>query len=69
MEKKNKSRQEKVAQREQLLATREAELAKEARDLELRRVELNHEVEQHLAEAEKRHQVALEEKDMDARDA
>ena len=69
MEKKNKHKQDKVTQWEQQLAAREAELAKEARDLELRREELKTEVKQLLIEAEKRHQAALDEKTRDARDA
>ena len=69
MENKNKIRQDKVAQREQQLAAREAKLVKEARDLELRREELKHEVKQRLAEVEKRHIVALDEKARDVRNS
>ena len=69
MEKKNKSKQDKLAQREQQLVGREAELAKEARDLELRREELKIEVKQCLTEVEKKHQAALDKKTRDAGDS
>ena len=51
------------------MAVREAELAAEARNLELRRAELTREVEQRLAEAEKKHQAEMDEKAKDAREA
>ena len=44
-------------------------MAKEARALELRREELKHEVKQRLAEVEKRHIVALDEKARDVRNS
>ena len=69
MEKKNKGKQDELAHREQLLVAREAELETGARDLELRREELKTEVEQRLAEAEKKHQAALDEVTKDAREA
>ena len=51
-----------VSKREQQLATREAELTRKAEALDLRKLELEREVEQRLAEMEKNHQEVLEEK-------
>ena len=51
------------------MAAREGELVTGARDLDLRKEELKTEVEQRLAEAEKKHQAALGEVTKEARDA
>ena len=76
LEKKNKSWQVEVescernaAQQEQQLAAREVELAREVKALDLRKEELEGEVERRLAEAEKRHQEALDDNARDVRDS
>ena len=69
MKKKNKGKRDELAQREQRVAAREAELTEEAKNLELQGEKLKTEVEQRLAEAEKRHQITLDEKARDAREA
>ena len=51
-----------TSDREQQLATREAELTRTAEALDLRKQELEREVEQRLAEMEKNHQEVLDEK-------
>ena len=51
-----------VSKWEQQLATREAELTRKAEALDLRKLELEREVEQRLAEMEKNHQEVLKEK-------
>ena len=75
IEKKNKrwqvkveDREHGVAQQEQQLPSREAELEKEAKTLDLRKKELEGEVERRLAEAEQKHQEALDERARDVRD-
>ena len=51
-----------VSKREQQLATREDELTRKAEALDLRKLELERELEQRLAEMEKNHQEVLDEK-------